>query len=265
MASLLLVLQRPSIADPACPGPLLRTFLASHIGHPCEDYNPNPDIDISDELEDFPDEGASEPAKDSNASDKWSAEKCESLASQIARLRTAVGRNSNTIIELASSNPGAGNYVLNSLSNAKLVNNIYKLGMASTEFRQYINSSRLAVGVQGVSTGIGAFGLVANFYGLTRGIENEDTGEIVSSAAAISLWGILAIGGSEGSAIIVAMNPWVAAGALGTAGALIGYEAYLDIKTDRAIAQTIAQNIGYLNQNIENLAKNESLHSAHCQ
>lgn len=200
-----------------------------------------------------------------NKTERWSNEECQGLANRIDQLKLAVGRNVATIRDLLSSNPGAINYAMSALASAKLVNSVYKLGMASAEFGEFVQSSRFAVGIQGVSSGIGAFGLVANFYGLTRGIEDQDAGQIVSNAAGISLWGVMAIGGSEGSAVIVAVSPWVAGAAIGTFVALKGYEYYEDKQIDKAIAQTVLQNTEYLNRNVDSLANNEALHSQHCK
>jgi hypothetical protein len=204
-------------------------------------------------------------SKDTKKTERWSDEKCKGLATQIAQLKSAVGQNTRTINDVLSNNPGASSYVMGALTSTKLANSVYKLGMASAEFGEFVQSSRFAVGIQGVSSGIGAFGLVANFYGLTRGIEHHDTGQIVSNAAGISLWGVMAVGGSEGSAVITAANPWVAGTAVGTFVALKGYEYYEDKQIDKAVAQTVLQNTDYLNRNVDSLSNNEGLYSQHCK
>jgi hypothetical protein len=200
-----------------------------------------------------------------NNTERWSDEKCNELSSKVAQLERAVGRNADTIGVLLSERPRAQNYVMDALTSANLANNVYKLAMAAPEFSEFIKSSRYAVGVQGVSSGIGAFGLVANFYGLTRGIEHRDSGQIVSNAAGIGLWGVMAIGASEGSAVVLAASPWVAGAAIGTFGAVKGYEYYENRQLDKAVAQTVIQNVNFLNRNVDSLAGQEALYSKHCR
>jgi len=202
---------------------------------------------------------------DPNKPKRWSDKKCGGLAAQISQLKSAIGRDTNTISDLLASNPRASNYVMDALTDAKLTNNIYKLAMASPAFGAFMQSSKLATGIQGLSSGIGAFGLVANFYGLARGIEHHDNGQIVSSGAGIGLWGVMAVGGTEGSAVVLTANPWVAGAVIGTFVSVKGYEYYEDRQLDKAVGQTIKQSIGFLNRNVDSLAGSESLYSQHCR
>jgi len=171
------------------------------------------------------------------------------LNAQIAALQQIIAKQSAQIAFLLQQNPGAANYVLNTIATAKVANNLLKASSLIPGVTVLQGEADLAVGLRGVSAGIGAAGLVANFYGLTQGIANSNAGQITSNGSGIALWGILSIGTSEGVPVIVAANPYVAIGSIAVGTGIIGYSFYEDSQANQQTAATIIQIGGFLQQN----------------